>query len=117
MKASKFLQVKDEKKPAFGQNKVRADIFSGSLAVFQSEKVAFRGAGLKGEVWGECRPPREFYRFWTKSVRIFSNRHRQLVFWGEFKRARQPIFPSNIFYLCVRSTQAKSGLFLNLFLR
>ncbi|WP_041323969.1 hypothetical protein [Hippea maritima] len=50
MKASKFLQVKDEKKPAFGQNKVRADIFSGSLAVFQSEKVAFRGAGLKGEV-------------------------------------------------------------------
>jgi len=96
IKASKFLQGKDEKKPAFGQNKVRADIFSGSLAVFQSEKVAFRGAGGR-EVWGEYRPPREFYRFWAKSVRIFSNRHRQLVFWGEFKRARQPIFPLNIF--------------------
>ena len=87
MKASKFLQVKDEKKPAFGQNKVRADIFSGSLAVFQSEKVRLPRGGRKGGVW------------------------------GEFKRARQPIFPSNIFYLCVRSTQAKSGLFRNLFLR
>ncbi len=41
MKTSKFLQVKDEKKLAFGQNKIRVDIFSGSLAVFQSKKVAF----------------------------------------------------------------------------
>jgi hypothetical protein len=55
IKASKFLQGKDEKKPAFGQNKVRADIFSGSLAVFQSEKVAFRGAGGRG-VWGGMPP-------------------------------------------------------------
>ena len=29
-----------KKNPAFGQNKVRADIFSDSLAVFQSERVA-----------------------------------------------------------------------------
>jgi len=105
-----------KKKPAFGQNKVRADIFSGSLAVFQSEKVAFRGAGGRG-VWGECRPPSEFYRFWAKSVRIFSNRHRQLVFWGEFKRARQPIFPSNWNFLPFKRTQAKSGLFRSLFLK
>jgi len=56
MKASKFLQVKDEKNPAFSQNEVRADIFSGSLAIFQSEKVVFHGASGRGS-WRECRPP------------------------------------------------------------
>jgi len=43
--------------PASGQNKVRADIFSGSLAVFQSEKVASppeadRCGGRKGGLGG-----------------------------------------------------------------
>jgi len=35
---------------------------------------ASRRGGRKG-VWGEFRPP---YKFWAKSVRIFSNAHRQL---------------------------------------
>ena len=48
-------------------------------------------AGGRG-VWGEFRPP---YKFWAKSVRIFSNAHRQLgnVFVGSSSaRARQPFF-------------------------
>ena len=46
-------------------------------------------------VWGEFRPP---YKFWAKSVRIFSNAHRQLgnVFVGSpSARARQPILSAN----------------------
>ena len=46
-------------------------------------------AGGRG-VWGEFRPP---YKFWAKSVRIFSNAHRQFsqkvklggVFWTKFE--------------------------------
>jgi len=34
-------QIKNEGSPLLAQNEVRADIFSGSLAVFQSEGVAF----------------------------------------------------------------------------
>ncbi|PIV37387.1 hypothetical protein COS31_04960 [Candidatus Roizmanbacteria bacterium CG02_land_8_20_14_3_00_36_15] len=41
-------------------------------------------AGGKG-VWGEFRPP---YKFWAKSVRIFSNAHRQLGKVGEFSKIR-----------------------------
>ncbi|KKR07621.1 MAG: hypothetical protein UT36_C0014G0001 [Candidatus Peregrinibacteria bacterium GW2011_GWF2_39_17] len=51
-------------------------------------------AGGRG-VWGEFRPP---YKFWAKSVRIFSNAHRQLgnVFVGSpSARARQPILSAN----------------------
>ena len=36
--------IKNEKNPAFGQKKVRADIFSGSLVIFRNdrnERVAF----------------------------------------------------------------------------
>ena len=76
------------------KNEIRADIFSGSLAVFQSERVASAG-GRKGGLGGEFRPP---YKFWAKSVRIFSNAHRQLgnVFVGSpSARARQPILSAN----------------------
>ena len=51
-------------------------------------------AGGRG-VWGEFRPP---YKFWAKSVRIFSKAHRQLenVFVGSpSARARQPILSAN----------------------
>jgi len=85
--------IKNEGSPLLAQNEVRADIFSGSLAVFQSERVASAG-GRKG-VWGEFRPP---YKFWAKSVRIFSKAHRQLgnVFVGSpSARARQPILSAN----------------------
>jgi len=43
--------VKNEGSPLLGQNEVRADIFSGSLAVFQSERVASAG-GRKGGLGG-----------------------------------------------------------------
>ncbi|OGY90905.1 MAG: hypothetical protein A3H70_01625 [Candidatus Komeilibacteria bacterium RIFCSPLOWO2_02_FULL_48_11] len=80
--------------PFLAQNEVRADIFLGSLAVFQSKRVASAG-GRKEGLGGECRPP---YKFWAKSVRIFSNAHRQLgnVFVGSpSARARQPILSAN----------------------
>jgi hypothetical protein len=85
--------IKNEGSSLLAQNEVRADIFSGSLAVFQSERVASAG-GRKG-VWGEFRPP---YKFWAKSVRIFSKAHRQLgnIFVGSpSARARQPILSAN----------------------
>jgi len=69
-------------------------MFSGSLAVFQSETVASAG-GRKGDLGGEFRPP---YKFWAKSVRIFSKAHRQLenVFVGSpSARARQPFLSVN----------------------
>ncbi len=42
---------KNEGSPLLAQNEVRADIFSGSLAVFQSERVASAG-GRKGGLGG-----------------------------------------------------------------
>ena len=51
-------------------------------------------AGGKG-VWGEFRPP---YKFWAKSVQIFSNAHCQLgneVIGSPSARARQPILSTN----------------------
>ena len=43
--------IKNEGSPLLAQNEVRADIFSGSLAVFQSERVASAG-GRKGGLGG-----------------------------------------------------------------
>jgi hypothetical protein len=37
--------IKNEKNPAFGQKKVRADIFSGSLAVFRNVRSAVPEGG------------------------------------------------------------------------
>ncbi|QQS44136.1 hypothetical protein IPM65_00825 [Candidatus Roizmanbacteria bacterium] len=47
-------QIKNEGSPLLAQNEVRADIFSGSLAVFQSERALLR-AGGRG-VWGRIPP-------------------------------------------------------------
>ena len=44
-------QIKNEGSLLLAQNEVRADIFSGSLAVFQSERVASAG-GWKGGLGG-----------------------------------------------------------------
>ena len=44
-------QIKNEGSPLLAKNEVRADIFSGSLAVFQSERVASAG-GRKGGLGG-----------------------------------------------------------------
>src|SRR3989344_1429303 len=43
--------IKNESSPLLAQNEVRDDIFSGSLAVFQSERVASAG-GRKGGLGG-----------------------------------------------------------------
>src|SRR3989344_4902782 len=62
-------------------------------------------AGGRG-VRGEFRPP---YKFWAKSVRIFSNAHRQLgnVFVGSSSaRARQPFFLEISSQACKRSPRS-----------
>ncbi len=69
-------------------------IFFQVLWQFFNPKESLLRAGGRG-VWGEFRPP---YKFWAKSVRIFSNAHRQLgnVFVGSpSARARQPILSTN----------------------
>ncbi len=69
-------------------------IFFQVLWQFFNPKGSLLRAGGRG-VWGEFRPP---YKFWAKSVRIFSNAHRQLgnVFVGSpSARARQPILSAN----------------------
>ena len=69
-------------------------IFFQVLWQFFNPKGSLPQAGGRG-AWGEFRPP---YKFWAKSVRIFSNAHRQLgnVFIGSpSARARQPILSAN----------------------
>ena len=69
-------------------------IFFQVLWQFFNPKGSLLRTGGRG-VWGEFRPP---YKFWAKSVRIFSNAHRQLgnVFVGSpSARARQPILSAN----------------------
>jgi hypothetical protein len=53
--------IKNEGSPLLAQNEVRADIFSGSLAVFQSERVASAG-GRKGGLGGNSARPTNFGR-------------------------------------------------------
>jgi len=70
-------------------------------------------AGGKG-VWGEFRPPSQSV---AKSVRIFSNTHRQLVkakFGSPSARARQPILSAklNFFSLFCEAKRQKRA-FLN----
>ena len=55
-KINNLEMVEIRKSPLLAKNEVRADIFSGSLAVFQSERVASAG-GRKGGLGGI--PPAE----------------------------------------------------------
>ena len=99
------------------------------LEIVQSERVASAG-GRKGGVWGEFRPP---YKFRAKSVRIFSNAHRQLVK-EEFgspaptslklrrasTRARQPILSAKLDFLslpryCGAGQKRASSFLIGLF--
>ena len=50
-KYNRIRPLKNEGSPLLAQNEVRVDIFSGSLAVFQSERVASAG-GRKGGLGG-----------------------------------------------------------------
>jgi hypothetical protein len=56
-----YSYFKNEGSPLLAQNEVRADIFSGSLAVFQSERVVSAG-GLKGGAGGNSARPTNFGR-------------------------------------------------------
>ena len=69
-------------------------IFFQVLWQFFNPKGSLLRAGGRG-VWGEFRPP---YKFWAKSVRIFSKAHRQLgnVFVGSLSaRSCFPILSAN----------------------
>jgi hypothetical protein len=105
-----------KKSPLLAFIKFEPTFLTDSLAVCLSAPVPaftqeFR-SGRQGEaggrgVWGEFRPPSP-----ASSVRIFSNRHRQLgneVIGSPATRARQPFFGeiSSRFEF----SKAKSGLF------
>ena len=77
-----------KKSPLLAFIKFEPTFLTGSLAVCLSAPVQGE-AGGRG-VWGEFRPPSP-----ESSVRIFSNRHRQLgneVIGSPATRARQPFF-------------------------
>jgi len=84
-------------------------IFFQVLWQFFNPKGSLLRAGGRG-VWGEFRPP---YKFWAKSVRIFSKAHRQLgnVFVSSpSARARQPILSANWNFLSLpRRSWPKAG--------
>ena len=73
-------------------------------------------AGGRG-VWGEFRPPSQSH---AKSVRIFSNTHRQLekeAFGSPSARARQPILGAKLNFLslfCKAKRQKRAFLNFNL---
>ena len=95
----------EKKSPLLAFIKFKPTFLTGSLAVCLSAPVQGE-AGGRG-VWGEFRPSSP-----ASSVRIFSNRHRQLgneVIGSPATRARQPFFGeiSSRFEF----SKAKSGLF------
>ena len=68
-KYNEVSPIKNEGSPLLAQNEFRADIFSGSLAVFQPERVASAG-GRKGSLGGFRHARAE--KFLSKfAVRIF----------------------------------------------
>jgi hypothetical protein len=94
-----------KKSPLLAFIKFEPTFLTGSLAVCLSAPVQGE-AGGRG-VWGEFRPPSP-----ASSVRIFSNRHRQLgnVFIGSpATRARQPFCAENSSRF--EFSKARSGLF------
>jgi hypothetical protein len=94
-----------KKSPLLAFIKFEPTFSTGSLAVCLSAPVQGE-AGGRG-VWGEFRPPSP-----AISVRIFSNRHRQLgnKFSGSpATRARQPFFAENSSRF--EFSKARSGLF------
>ena len=87
----KTIKQKILKSPLLAKIKFEPIFFTGSLAVFQSEKVASVG-GRKGGSGGIPPAPRQFL---ANSVRIFSNAHRQLGNGSPSARAsQQPLFPT-----------------------
>ena len=73
-----FFLNSEKKSPLLAFIKFERTFLTGSLAVCLSAPVQ-GGAGGRG-VWGEFRPPRP-----ASSVRIFSNRHRQVLHSAKLK--------------------------------
>jgi len=95
-----------EKNPAFGQNKVRANIFSGSLAVFRNGRSARRRRVswrrlARGIFSRRQRIPFEFFRKHTAKWKM-----------ARALRALASLFglQIGIFYLCSAKQNAKSGI-------
>jgi len=104
-----FSSLFNQKKPAFGRNKVRADIFPrffGSFSIRKGRHIIGRRLDA---------PIRSGPFQMNKSVRIFSNAVSQLLKGVFLSSGRQPIFPSNWNFLSFvppEAERAKSGLFL-----
>src|SRR3989344_4899711 len=74
----KTVQLK-MREARFGPKMSWEPIFFQVLWQFFNPKGSLLRAGGRG-VWGEFRPP---YKFWAKSVRIFSNAHSQESHFGK----------------------------------
>jgi len=121
--------LKTKEKPASGQNKVRADIFSGSLVVclFASASrlrtasvgQARRGGRKGGLVFAlpPAEPVNEIGSPACRQAGIFSNTHRQLekeAFGSPAARARQPILNAKLNFLSLfREAERQKRAFLN----
>ena len=82
-------QTKNEEKPASDQNKVRADIFSGSLAVCLFASASRRGGRKGGLVFAlpPAEPVNEIGSPACRQAGIFSNTHRSVInVHSKFKR-------------------------------
>jgi hypothetical protein len=106
-KFNEINQIKNEGSPLVAQNEVRADIFSGSLAVFQSERVASAG-GRRGGLGGI---PPALQIFGEISSNFFESTPpvRKLGRIGKHTPADFP-FKLEFFIFVLQSRTAKSGL-------
>ena len=101
---------KNSGKPASGQNEVRADIFSGFLAVFQSERVASAG-GRKGDVVFAL-PPAEPVNEIGSDIFKYTPPVGKSCFWFALCEGSPADFRFKIkFCLCSAKRNARSGLF------
>jgi hypothetical protein len=99
-----------KKNPAFGQNKVRANIFSGSLAVFRNGMSARRRRSiwrrLAREIFSRRQQiPFEFFRKHTAKWKMRRFAPKLAILFG---------LQIGIFYLCSAKQNAKSGIFQTL---
>ena len=98
-------QTKNEEKPASGQSKVRADIFSGSLAVCLFASASRRG-GRKGGLVFALPPAEPRHNFGSD---IF--KQTPPVGKSEVWLASRFSVQNQIFCLCSAKRNARSGLF------
>ncbi|PIQ75743.1 hypothetical protein COV83_06055 [Candidatus Peregrinibacteria bacterium CG11_big_fil_rev_8_21_14_0_20_49_14] len=98
----------NEKNPAFGQKKVRADIFSGSLAVFRNGRsVVPEGGGWRANISAAARKVRSYFFQRTPPI-AKSTRFRQ-------NAPANFGFKSDCFTFAPSQRGAKSGIFRMIF--